>query len=56
MQLRRLVLDAEKTVRVLKADVEKRTVTKLSVMPEGLEAALGRREFEDLIVYLASLK
>ncbi len=51
-----LVLTADTTVRVLKADIEKRTVTKLSVMPEGLEAAIGRREFEDLIVYLASLK
>jgi putative heme-binding domain-containing protein len=51
-----LVLAADATVRVLKADIEKRTVTKLSVMPEGLDAALGRREFEDLIAYLASLK
>lgn len=50
------VLNLDQDVRVAKADVESRTVSRVSVMPEGQEAQLSRREFVDLIAYLATLK
>jgi putative heme-binding domain-containing protein len=50
------ILSADAVVRVPKADVVSRVVTKTSVMPEGLVDGLGRREFEDLIAYLSTLK
>jgi len=50
------VLSADATVRVPKGDVAARTVTKISVMPEGLADALSRREFEDLVAYLSTLR
>jgi quinoprotein glucose dehydrogenase len=50
------VQNADLDVRVLKADVEQRTVQKLSIMPAGQEGQLSRREFVDLIAYLSSLK
>ena len=43
-------------VRIPKADVEQRSVQRISIMPEGQETQLSRREFVDLIAYLASLK
>ena len=50
------VQNADLDVRVAKADVEQRTVQKLSIMPAGQESQLSRREFVDLIAYLSSLK
>jgi putative heme-binding domain-containing protein len=50
------VLNLDKDERVLKSDIESRSVLKVSVMPEGQEATMSRREFVDLIAYLATLK
>ncbi len=50
------VLNLDKDERVLKTDIETRAVSKISVMPEGQEATLSRREFVDLIAYLQTLK
>jgi putative membrane-bound dehydrogenase-like protein len=43
-------------VRIPKAEVEQRSVQRISIMPEGQEAQLSRREFIDLIAYLQSLR
>ena len=64
-----LVKDDGKTLRVIqamdylkaplaidKANVEARRVSKISLMPDGQEANLSRREFVDLIAYLQTLK
>jgi putative membrane-bound dehydrogenase-like protein len=50
------VLNLDKDERVLKTDVESRATTKVSLMPEGQDATLSRREFVDLILYLQTLK
>jgi putative membrane-bound dehydrogenase-like protein len=50
------VLNLDKDTRVLKGDVESRSLSKVSVMPDGQEATLSRREFVDLIAYLQTLK
>lgn len=50
------VQNADLDVRVSKKDVEERTVQKRSIMPDGQEALLSRREFVDLIAYLSTLK
>ena len=50
------VLSADGVVRMPKADVAARSVTKISVMPEGLADGLSRREFEDIVIYLSTLK
>lgn len=50
------VLNLDRDMRVAKADVDERTLQKLSIMPEGQEALLSRREFVDLIAYLTTLK
>jgi hypothetical protein len=36
--------------------VERRSVSRVSIMPEGQEAQLSRREFADLIAYLMTLR
>jgi quinoprotein glucose dehydrogenase len=64
-----LVKDEGKALRVIqamdylskplvidKANIESRSVLKISLMPEGQEATLSRREFVDLIAYLSTLK
>lgn len=51
-----LIRSPDATVRVLKTDVETRTQNRVSIMPEGLAGPLGRREFEDLIAYLSTLR
>jgi len=51
-----IVIEAEKETRVLKKDVEARSVQKKSIMPEGQEKQLSAPEFVDLIAYLVSLK
>jgi putative heme-binding domain-containing protein len=50
------VLNLDRDVRIAKSDVESRSVARISIMPEGQEAELSRREFVDLIAYLATLK
>ena len=47
---------ADRTDRVAKADIEERTVQKVSLMPDGQEKMLSPQEFLDLIVYLQSLR
>ncbi|MSU78952.1 MAG: hypothetical protein EXS16_12765 [Gemmataceae bacterium] len=64
-----LVKDDGKTLRVIqandylkgdlridKADVDTRRTSKISLMPEGQEATMSRRELVDLIAYLQTLK
>ena len=41
---------------VRKSDIARRTTSALSLMPEGLQAALSLTDFADLIAYLESLK
>ncbi len=50
------ILNLDKDVRIAKSDVEERRVQKLSIMPEGQEVLMSRREFVDLVAYLATLK
>ncbi len=50
------IMNLDKDERVPKSDIESRSVSKISVMPEGQEASLSRREFVDLIAYLQTLK
>ncbi len=50
------VLNLDTDQRILKTDIESRATSKTSVMPEGQEATLSRREFVDLIAYLQTLK
>ncbi len=50
------VLNLNLDVRVARAEVETRRVQRVSIMPEGQEVGLSRREFVDLIAYLATLK
>jgi len=41
---------------VRKADIDVRKTSKVSVMPEGLQAGMSHQQFADLIAYLMSLK
>jgi putative heme-binding domain-containing protein len=41
---------------VLRADIESRRRSEVSLMPDGLEATLGFEEFADLIAFLGSLR
>ncbi len=50
------VLNFESDVLVPKSAVEERTVQRVSIMPEGQERTLSRRELADLIAYLTMLK
>ena len=50
------VLNLDKDTRIAKADVEERRLQKVSIMPEGQEAEMSRRDFVDLIAYLQTLK
>ncbi len=50
------ILNLDKDERVLKSDIESRNTSKISVMPEGQEVTMSRREFVDLIAYLQTLK
>ena len=44
------------TIQLKTADVEERSPQKTSVMPEKLEQQMTKREFEELLKYLESLK
>jgi putative heme-binding domain-containing protein len=51
------LIDANGVKSVIrKADVDKRKISQLSLMPEGLHAALKPEEFSDLVSYLQGLK
>jgi putative membrane-bound dehydrogenase-like protein len=50
------ILNLDKDIRVAKADVDERLRQNVSIMPEGQEALMGRREFVDLIAYLMTLR
>jgi putative heme-binding domain-containing protein len=51
------LIDSENQKHVVrKADIERRKVSELSMMPEGLQTTLKPEEFADLIAYLQSLK
>jgi putative heme-binding domain-containing protein len=51
------LIDANGVKSVIrKSDVDKRKVSQLSLMPEGLHTALKPEEFSDLVSYLQSLK
>jgi putative heme-binding domain-containing protein len=50
------VLSLDKDERIARDEVESRATTKVSVMPDGQEATLSRREFVDLMLYLQTLK
>jgi len=45
-----------KLVHIASGDIERQQTSDVSLMPEGLEAALKLPQFADLIAYLASLK
>ena len=49
------VLNLNQNVRIAKEDIEQRTVQRVSIMPEGQEAQLSRREFLVLMIYLGTL-
>ena len=50
------ILNLDQDVRVAKTAVESRQLQRISIMPEGQETSLSRREFVDLITYLSTLK
>ncbi len=50
------VITAEGETRVPKNEVDERSVQKVSIMPEGQEKLMSRREFVDLMTYLMSLR
>jgi putative heme-binding domain-containing protein len=45
-----------KRIRIAAADVESRTDSAVSIMPDGLHSGLTAGEFADLVAYLASLQ
>src|SRR5205085_8584137 len=50
------VLNLDKDAKIAKSEVEERRLQKISIMPEGQEALMSRREFVDLLAYLQTLK
>jgi putative heme-binding domain-containing protein len=51
------LIDSENRKTVIrKSDIDRRKVSEVSLMPEGLQTALKPEEFADLIAYLESLK
>ena len=50
------ILNLDKDVKIAKGEVEERRLQKISIMPEGQEAQMSRREFVDLMAYLTTLK
>lgn len=47
-----LAIDAQKTVRIPVAEIEKRSESKVSIMPAGLDKQLTEQELADLVVFL----
>jgi putative membrane-bound dehydrogenase-like protein len=50
------VLNLDQDIKIAKEQIDSRRVQKVSIMPEGQEAQLSRREFVDLMAYLMTLK
>ena len=50
------IIEADKTTRLPKAQVDARQVQKKSLMPEGIETQLSPAELADLLAFLVSLK
>jgi putative heme-binding domain-containing protein len=50
------IIEADKTTRLPKSEVETRQVQKKSLMPEGIETQLSADELADLLAFLVSLK
>jgi putative heme-binding domain-containing protein len=51
------LVDAEgKTIAVPPGNIERREVSKISLMPKGLADGMTPREFSDLVAYLATLR
>jgi putative heme-binding domain-containing protein len=50
------LMRADGPVRILTSDIQEQRGSALSFMPEGLQTALSRQEFTDLIEYLFALK
>ena len=50
------VLNLDRDERIAKSDVERRSVSRVSIMPEGQEKQLSVPELTDLLAYLVSLK
>ncbi len=51
------LMDAEgKRHAIRKSDIEQRTESDLSLMPEGLNTGLSLQDFTDIVSYLESLK
>jgi putative heme-binding domain-containing protein len=50
------VLNLDQDIKIAKDQIDSRRVQKVSIMPEGQEAQLSRREFVDLMAYLMTLK
>ncbi len=50
------IIEADKTTRLPKTEVETRQVQKKSLMPEGIETQLSADELADLLAFLVSLK
>lgn len=49
-----LAVDAEKTVRIARDEIEHRAPGEVSIMPDGLDKQLTPQQLADLIVYLRS--
>ena len=51
------LIDSENRKTVIrKSDIDRRKVSEVSLMPDGLQTALTPEEFADLIAYLEGLK
>lgn len=51
-----LLLSSGQTMKVNRADIAYRRPCQVSLMPEGLQRSLTRKEFRDLVAYLGSLR
>jgi putative heme-binding domain-containing protein len=50
------ILNLDQNAKIAKSAVEERRLQKISIMPEGQEQVMSRREFVDLMAYLSTLK
>jgi putative heme-binding domain-containing protein len=50
------IFEADRETLLPRGKIEQRTVSKLSIMPQGQEQQLSRNEFVDLMAYLISLR
>jgi putative membrane-bound dehydrogenase-like protein len=47
---------AARKIVIRKSDIKARRVSKISAMPEGLQAGISQQQFADIVAYLLSLK